>query len=349
MCRKLRSRTHAYGGEALRSIEVMLYLPKMSIFKKHGYFGKCIISLIALSAIYTCFVVRVWTLDVFNMHRAKRYSGLNNRSEYFTPIHSLSSRYEPWSIGNDIDTIVAYVQSSAVNTYRRCLIRKTWGDRHLRYGNYRIQPMFVIGSHDIHRKYLESVQDLYRENAEYGDILYVPDVIDTYDNLTLKEIRGKRWISDHVTAARHVLKVDDDAFINTPLWVKEAQPIDSNFYHSECKRKACFVCKVWRHPKFCSGSGYLMTKRALDLLVKGIDKVPFYKRDDRYFTGMVARKMGVTHIDKSKRYYFLDQPTADHKKLPLSADFLMAHNLTLNKWEYTWHDVRHRFDVRHRI
>ena len=252
------------------------------------------------------------------------------------------SDWDPWAIGNDPDTIVAYVQSSAVNTYRRYLIRKTWGNKCLRYGTYRIQPLFVIGLHHSHIKHPESVLDLYWENVKHGDILYLSDVLDTYNNLTQKEIRGKRWIADHVTAARHVLKVDDDVFINTPLWFVEAELLDANFYAPNCQNNACLVCKVWRSNKFCSGSGYLMTKATLDLLVRGTRKVPFYRRDDRYFTGMVAERYNITRIDKTWRYYFLyHRGNFEKKRLPLAPDFLLAHNLSVTEWERTWYNAIH--------
>ena len=246
---------------------------------------------------------------------------------------------EPWAIESRRDVIVTYVQSSAVNGYRRYLIRKTWGDRLISHGEYRIQVMFVIGRYTLHVKHPQSVLDLHEENRQYGDILYVPDVLDTYDNLTLKEIQGKRWISEHAQKARYVLKVDDDVFINTRAWIIEVEKLDSGFYARRCPKRTCIICKIWTGQiPFCSGSGYLMTKETLDALVKAVDSAPLFKRDDRFFTGFVRSKTEVKLIDRTKRFHFLHSKF-DHRGGPETLDFLMIHNYTLDRWESMWYDI----------
>ncbi len=255
------------------------------------------------------------------------------------PVRNSTNTLEPWAIESGRDVIVTYVQSSAVNGYRRYLIRKTWGDKSVRHGKYRIQLMFVIGRHKLHIKHPQSIIDLHEENRQYGDILYVPHVLDTYDNLTLKEIQGKEWISEHAQKARYVLKVDDDVFINTRAWVNEVEKLDSGLYARQCPKRACIMCKIWKgQVPFCSGSGYLMTKETLDALVKAVKSVQFFKRDDRYFTGFVRSKTEVKLIDCTKRYHFL-YSKFDHRGSPETLDFLLIHNFTLNRWEEMWYDI----------
>ncbi len=256
-------------------------------------------------------------------------------------VRNSTNALEPWAVKSRPDVIVTYVQSSAVNGYRRYLIRKTWGDKSVRHGEYHIQPMFVIGRHELHVKHPESILDLHEENRQHGDIYYVPDVLDTYDNLTLKEIKGKRWISKHYPDARYVLKADDDAFINTRLWIKEVEKLDTEFYKPMCRNRECIICKLWIDPMaFCSGSGYLMTKESLDALVKAVRTVELFKRDDRYFTGFVRKKTKVRLINTASRFYYLHSPF-DRRRGPQTLDFLLLHNYTLNRWESLWYDIMH--------
>ena len=40
---------------------------------------------------------------------------------------------------------------------------------------------------------------------------------DTYRNLTLKTVMGLKWSAIFCPQARHVMKTDDDIFVNVPL------------------------------------------------------------------------------------------------------------------------------------
>ena len=39
---------------------------------------------------------------------------------------------------------------------------------------------------------------------------------DSYHNLTLKTVMGLKWVKDHCSQARFVMKTDDDIFVNLP-------------------------------------------------------------------------------------------------------------------------------------
>ncbi len=163
-----------------------------------------------------------------------------------THVNVSERRCQPWAIRNNPAVILAYVQSSSLKTQRRYLIRKTWG-RRWKFG---IQPLFVIGRHDIHVEYPESLLDLERENCEFGDILYIPDVTDHSDNLTLMEIRGKIWIMEHVPRTRYVLKVDDGFSINETLWMSESKALLNALSEDPgCSNHnvTCTACQLFRN------------------------------------------------------------------------------------------------------
>lgn len=51
------------------------------------------------------------------------------------------------------------------------------------------------------------------ESIQFKDII-VEDVIDTYNNLTLKSIFMLKWINSNCMNVPFVMKVDDDTYVN---------------------------------------------------------------------------------------------------------------------------------------
>ena len=69
--------------------------------------------------------------------------------------------------------------------------------------------MFLLGETRKQRD-----QDLLEiENKEHGDLVQ-GTFMDTYRNLTYKNIMGKLWISQFCNQAEFVIKTDDDTYID---------------------------------------------------------------------------------------------------------------------------------------
>ena len=56
-------------------------------------------------------------------------------------------------------------------------------------------------------------ENIAKENEEHHDIVQ-GDFLDTYRNLSYKNIMGKLWVSQFCEQAEFVVKTDDDQFID---------------------------------------------------------------------------------------------------------------------------------------
>lgn len=104
--------------------------------------------------------------------------------------------------------IVAYVHSSPEHFERRNVIRHSWANLAL-FEELGMQTFFVVG---IPRD--ETVlQRIHMESRVHRDIV-MADFVDTYKNLTLKNLAGLRFVRRYCKHVPYVIKADDDAFID---------------------------------------------------------------------------------------------------------------------------------------
>jgi beta-1,3-galactosyltransferase 1 len=187
------------------------------------------------------------------------------------------------------------------------------------------------------------------EAQKYGDIV-VEDFIDIYTNLTLKSVFMLKWVVNHCSSAQFVLKTDDDMLINVRGLIKElnntkykpSQPMimgmiltrSSPFRSNSSKwYLPSWLYPEHRLPPFASGTGYVMTQRAVaDVYSKSLD-VPLLPLEDVFITGMVASinlhipliNIPRFHNDKPK----LQHPCRYHS-------YLTAHELTPVQLKEMW-------------
>ena len=91
---------------------------------------------------------------------------------------------------------------------------------------------------------------LEEESSKHGDLVQ-GDFLDTYHNLSYKEIMGNLWISEFCEQAEFVVKTDDDQFIDlyevttdsdnnhnklTPQCDPNLYNVTPVFEHNICKR-----------------------------------------------------------------------------------------------------------------
>lgn len=142
------------------------------------------------------------------------------------------------------------------------------------------------------------------EAQRYGDIV-VEDFTDSYTNLTLKSVFMLKWVVNHCSSVPFVLKTDDDMLINIEGLLKEltnnmykpSQPMIIGMIQKWARpyrsRSSKWYLPSWLYPekylpKFASGTGYVMTRRAVtDIYSKSLD-VPLIPLEDVFITGLVA-------------------------------------------------------------
>ena len=140
------------------------------------------------------------------------------------------------------NTLLVYVMSTPHDYKTRQRIRETWGNNSMYLSNGK-QAMYVFFStgkkcidEQCNNTWLQSLQD---EHKTFRDILLL-DMLDNYENLTLKGILTMKWIVHH-THTRYLLKVDEDVVINPFAWIRLAK-----FYTKVIFVALLLVVSAWR-------------------------------------------------------------------------------------------------------
>ncbi len=69
------------------------------------------------------------------------------------------------------------------------------------------------------------------------------------------------------------------------------------------------------YPDFCSGAGYAMTPDALVALLGVTSQVSYLKRDDPYFTGVLASQAGISRFNFQRNSYVLSSDDFSKKMI----------------------------------
>eukprot|EP00128_Syssomonas_multiformis_P015580 Colp12_sorted_trinity150504_noHs@3799 len=181
--------------------------------------------------------------------------------------------------------LVVLVLSGHNSVASRDAIRATWKTwSNNEYGSVLVR--FMLGAKDMPEK----VQDtLIAENMQYEDMLFL-DVVDAYDNLARRVHAGFCWAVRNTRKA-HVLKVDDDSFINIPALLKELQglPQEKLYWGYFDGRAPVFKEGKWgeqeyifgdRYLPYALGGGYLLSRDIVETLCVMGPLLKFYKSED---------------------------------------------------------------------
>lgn len=208
--------------------------------------------------------------------------------------------------------VVVAVCSSVGNFLRRDVIRQTWADRQVPG----LRVVFILGRPPttLDAAKIDAVESAVGDEARrYGDVVQA-DFVDTYANLTRKSIVALRWVSLHARCASHVLKADDDTFVNTPLLVDDMRATTHRKFVMgnaiaaarpvrEPDQKWHTPTSAYRraiYPTYVSGAAYVVSGDAVDAMLDASTTTPFFWIEDIYVTGMLARNAGVQLIVNGK-------------------------------------------------
>ena len=191
------------------------------------------------------------------------------------------------------------------------------------------------------------------EAQKHGDII-VEDFIDSYTNLTLKSLFMLKWVVNRCSSVPFVLKTDDDMLINVRGILKEltnnnyntSQPMIIGMIQEVVKpyrtRSSKWYLPVWLYqerflPSFASGTGYVMTQRAVaDVYTNSVD-VPLLPLEDVFITGMVASRYLHIPLINVPRFHN-DKPLLLYPCL--YHHLLTAHELTPDQLKDMWIALR---------
>ena len=227
--------------------------------------------------------------------------------------------------------LLALVPVHARNLRQRMVVRRTWANVEVYKADNMLRTVFVCGlSNDE-----EQNRQLRYESYTYNDIVQA-DFLDTYYNLTYKSLVGIKWASRYYSPSslKFVLKIDDDVVPHTfnisnylNEQVTKQLPSSTNSYLCHVHRNAPVLRDPFskfyvrekefsssNYPDYCDGPAYMLTMDLAQKISSIEDHSDFFKFEDVYLTGILAKRFQATHVVLSLRYlYYYDISTLGSK------------------------------------
>lgn len=188
---------------------------------------------------------------------------------------------------------------------RREAVRRTWGKEGTVDGR-KVRTLFLLGSPNT-GKDTKNLQKLIEyEDRIYGDILQW-DFMDTFFNLTLKEVNFLKWFDIYCPGVQFIFKGDDDVFVNTRnllelIGFKVEERKSATLFVGDTISKAIpirnrqskyYIPKELYdkpYPPYVGGGGFLMSSQLARRLFVVSEALELYPIDD-VFLGMCLQKL----------------------------------------------------------
>ncbi|PVD37692.1 hypothetical protein C0Q70_00292 [Pomacea canaliculata] len=255
--------------------------------------------------------------------------------------------------GSDSPSLVVVVPSVVYHWEIRAAIRATWGSPargKLWPGHTHrlsVKLVFVFGVTDK-----KGSRDLHEESQRYGDIVQ-GDFHDNYRNLSIKTAAALQWSDTHCPGAKHVLKVDEDTFVNIPLLMEVLDYMSSlklkfvlGHRHSSVRPRVARAGR-WavdhalypfsEFPAYLYGHSYVVSRGAVPDLLFAFKRRPLMPNEDVLFTGVLASAMGVTRIHSHSFAHVSDRQRnatwcEEARGLRVSRTLFRSASAILNMW-----------------
>lgn len=275
------------------------------------------------------------------MRSQDRFRSLNPRFHQF--VLRRHCRYFPMLLNHpekcsgDVDLLVV-VKSVIEEHDRREAVRKTWGKEQVIQG-MNIKTLFLLGTPST-GKDARNLQALVKyEDRTYGDILQW-DFMDTFFNLTLKEVNFLRWFNIYCSKVPFIFKGDDDVFVHSQNLVEligfkiEENKVDNLIIGDTIfkakpirnRQSKYFIPKELYdkpYPPYLGGGGFLMSSQVAHRLFMVSENVELYPIDD-VFLGMCLQRL---HITPELHHAFRTFGIIKRKVTPLNREPCFFRNL----------------------
>ncbi|OWF55957.1 Beta-1,3-galactosyltransferase 1 [Mizuhopecten yessoensis] len=244
----------------------------------------------------------------------------------------------------DIDVLILVTTTHAHYSQREAM-RTSWlTDTKNNKGNVRYA--FLLG---ISASQTENVQ-IKQENGIYHDILQ-EIFIDSYKNLTYKTMMALKWAKTRCAHAWHILKTDDDVYVNIPGLLKSlkthakallsavggtcpnmAFPVrdkDSKFYVDIETYPGKY------YPTYCSGTAYIMSMTVAKCVLEISENIPFFPIEDIYIAFCI-HKLGFRFVNIGGFHRFFITPNMCNYK---SDWFVTSHGVNPQLVKDVWKTI----------
>ncbi|KAM6924597.1 UDP-GlcNAc:betaGal beta-1,3-N-acetylglucosaminyltransferase 7, like [Xenentodon cancila] len=242
---------------------------------------------------------------------------------------------------------------------RREAVRKTWGREHTVDGK-KIRTLFLLGTPTT-GKDSKNLQKLIEfEDQIYKDILQW-DFMDTFFNLTLKEVNFLKWFNIYCPGVKFIFKGDDDVFVNTRnllelISFKVEEHKETDLFVGDTISKAIpirnrqskyYIPKELHdkpYPPYVGGGGFLMSSHLARRLFVVSGEFELYPIDD-VFLGMCLKKLNVApEMHSGFRTFGITR----HKVSPMNRepcfykDLIVVHKLSAQELLRMWSVVHNK-------
>nr|XP_010954347.1 UDP-GlcNAc:betaGal beta-1,3-N-acetylglucosaminyltransferase 7 [Camelus bactrianus] len=223
---------------------------------------------------------------------------------------NINLTHQPWFQGLEphCQKFLFYRHCRITQHDRREAIRQTWGREQESAGRGRgaVRTLFLLGTASKQEERAHYQQLLAYEDRIYGDILQW-DFLDSFFNLTLKEIHFLKWLDIYCPNVRFIFKGDDDVFVhptNLLEFLADRRPQEDLFVgdvlqHARPIRRKdnkYYIPGVLysqaSYPPYAGGGGFLMAGGLARRLRHACDTLELYPIDD-VFLGMCLEVLGV--------------------------------------------------------
>ncbi|KAM8927454.1 beta-1,3-galactosyltransferase 6 [Pelodytes ibericus] len=181
--------------------------------------------------------------------------------------------------------LAVLIASGPKYTERRSIIRSTWLAS--RGGDGELWARFVVGTAGLGD---DEASSLEMEQRRHGDLLLLPELRDSYDNLTAKLLAMYGWLDRHVRY-KFVLKADDDTFARLDvlleeLKAKEPRRLYWGFFSGrgrvksggKWKESAWLLCDYYL--PYALGGGYILSWDLVRYLSLSKDYLAHWQSED---------------------------------------------------------------------
>ncbi|XP_054856555.1 UDP-GlcNAc:betaGal beta-1,3-N-acetylglucosaminyltransferase 9 [Eublepharis macularius] len=191
---------------------------------------------------------------------------------------------------------------------RREIVRKTWG-REGPVNGMQVQRVFLLGI-PKNKTSLPMWETLVRQESQmYRDVL-LWGFLDTFFNLTLKEIHFLSWAEEFCSNAKFIFKGDVDVFVNVENivnFLEKQDPSEDLFVgdiiynaHPIRVRKSKYYIPESMYgldvyPAYAGGGGFLLSSSTMKKLSKACGEVELFPIDD-VFLGMCLQRINLKPI-----------------------------------------------------
>lgn len=170
---------------------------------------------------------------------------------------------------------------------RRDAIRNTWLNLAVA-SRFQVIHKFVIGTQDLDSS---EVDKLDVENRENKDILFLNDLKDSYQNLTLKVLKSFKWINENIDC-KFILKVDDDSFVRLGKLLEAVEQKEKygriywGFFRGDAnvKQRGPWAEPNWvlcdKYLPYANGGGYVLSQDLVNYISVQSSMLQYFNSED---------------------------------------------------------------------